>query len=119
MDKFLTLSITGLCTAGVFAIAASGLVLTYTTTRIFHFGFGAIAMLGAFTYWPFSYEWGWPAWPSFLLVLFVAGPVPGIFIDVCIMRGLGGAAEATRVVVSVALLSAALGLGLWIWSAQD
>src|SRR6186713_673736 len=91
MDKFLALTITGLCTAGVFAIAASGLVLTYTTTRIFNFGFGAIAMLGAFTYWQFTYDWGWPPWLAFLVVLLVAGP----------------------------LLSAALGLGLWIWSTQD
>src|SRR4051794_23908045 len=119
MDKFLTLTITGLCTAGVFAIAASGLVLTYATTRIFNFGFGAIAMLGAFTYWQIHYEWGQPAWLSFLIVLLVAGPLLGVFIDVFIMRGLEGAAEATRVVVSVALLSGALGVGLWIWSAQD
>ena len=51
MDKFLALTFAGLCTAGIYAIAASGLVLTYTTTGVFNFAHGAIGMLGAFVYW--------------------------------------------------------------------
>ena len=45
MSNFLAYTVVGLCTAGIFAIAASGLVLTYTTTGVFNFGHGAISMV--------------------------------------------------------------------------
>ena len=51
MEDFLANTVLGLSTAAIFALAVSGLVLTYTTTGIFNFAHGAIAMLGAFTYW--------------------------------------------------------------------
>ena len=57
MEEFLTATIIGLATAGIFAIAASGLVLTYTTTGIFNFAHGAIGMLAAFSFWQLR-EWG-------------------------------------------------------------
>ena len=60
MSEFLALTVLGLCTAAVFALAASGLVLTYTTTGIFNFAHGAIGMLGAFAYWQLHDDWGWP-----------------------------------------------------------
>jgi branched-chain amino acid transport system permease protein len=48
VDEFLRLTILGLATASIFALAASGLVLTYTTTGVFNFAHGAVGMLGAF-----------------------------------------------------------------------
>ena len=51
MEEFLDLTVLGLCTASIYALAASGLVLTYTTTGIFNFAHGAIGMLGAFAFW--------------------------------------------------------------------
>ena len=115
MDKFLVLTVTGLCTAGVFAIGASGLVLTYTTTGIFNFAHGAIGMLGAFAYWQLL-EWGMPTGLAVVIVLFVLAPAVGAVIDLGIVRGLETASEMARLVVSIAMLSAALGLGLWLWS---
>ncbi|MFM7057345.1 MAG: hypothetical protein ACKO2P_10530, partial [Planctomycetota bacterium] len=43
--KFLTFTIVGLSTGAIYAIIASGLVLTYTTTGIFNFAQGAIGMV--------------------------------------------------------------------------
>ncbi|HEV3226474.1 MAG TPA: ABC transporter permease, partial [Acidimicrobiales bacterium] len=119
MQHFLLLTITGLCTAGIFAIAASGLVLTYTTTGVFNFAHGAIGMLGAFTYWQLHVHFGLPTWLSVLLVLLVIAPALGAFLEVSIMRRLQGTSEATQLVVSVSLLAAALSLGLLIWSPQE
>ncbi len=51
MDKFLTFTVVGLSTSAIYAIAASGLVVTYTTSGIFNFAHGAIGMMAAFTYW--------------------------------------------------------------------
>lgn len=117
MDKFLTLSITGLCAAGIFAIAASGLVLTYTTTGIFNFSHGAIGMLGAFAYWQLRspVAWGLPAPLALFLVLFVLAPLLGVLLEVVIMRGLQGTSDTTKLVVSISLLAGMLELGRWIW----
>ena len=119
MEHFLLLTITGLCTAGVFAIAASGLVLTYTTTGVFNFAHGAIGMLGAFMYWQLHVHWGFPTPVAVLLVLFLFAPALGVVLEVGIMRRLQGTSEATQLVVSISLLAAALSLGLLLWSPQD
>jgi len=37
--------------AGIYAVAASGLVVTYATSGVFNFAHGAIGMFCAFTYW--------------------------------------------------------------------
>jgi branched-chain amino acid transport system permease protein len=114
LDEFLTATITGLATAGIFAIAASGLVLTYTTTGIFNFAHGAVGMLAAFAYWQLL-DWGLPIWAAVALVLLVIAPGFGAAIERFIMRGLNNATETARLVVSVALLAASLALAMWIW----
>ena len=44
MDKFLAYLIPGIFTGSAYAIAASGLVLTYTTTRVFNIAHGAFSL---------------------------------------------------------------------------
>jgi branched-chain amino acid transport system permease protein len=119
MEDFLSNTVLGLSTAAVFALAASGLVLTYTTTGIFNFAHGAIGMLGAFTYWQLHVDWGWPVPLALVTVLLVAAPALGLLIERGIMRGLTDAPETIRIVVTVSLLVALLGLGTWIWPAQS
>jgi branched-chain amino acid transport system permease protein len=119
LNQFLTATVIGLASAGIFAIAASGLVLTYVTTGIFNFAHGAIGMLGAFTFWQLHVDWGWPTWLALPVVLFVLAPLLGVLIEVTIMRGLQNAPEVTRLVVSVGLLAGMLAVGFWLWSPQD
>src|SRR6476646_2901121 len=115
MDKFLTFTIIGVCAAGTFAIAASGLVLTYTTSGIFNFAHGAIAMLGTFAYWQVRFGWGWPAPLALLAVLGIAAPALGAALYLGVMRGLRGTAEVTRIVVPISVLLGFLALSTWIW----
>jgi branched-chain amino acid transport system permease protein len=119
LDELLRLTILGLSTASIFALAASGLVLTYTTTGIFNFAHGAIGMLGAFAYWQVHVDWGWSAPVSLAVVLLVFAPTLGLFIERVIMRGLVDAPETVRIVVTISLLVAMFGLGLWIWDPQE
>ena len=116
MDLFLGATITGLATAAILAVAAGGLVLTYTTTGIFNFAHGAIGMLGAFAYWQLRFGWDWPAPLALLVLLGVLAPLLGVVIDLLVTRQLHDAPETARVVVSVGLLAAALGVGLWVWN---
>jgi branched-chain amino acid transport system permease protein len=119
MDQLVTLTILGLATASIFALAATGLVLTYTTTGIFNFAHGAVGMLGAFAYWQLRFDWGWPAPLALGAVLLVLAPALGALIERGIMRGLTDAPEIVRVVVTISLLVAMLGLGILLWSPQQ
>jgi branched-subunit amino acid ABC-type transport system permease component len=115
VNQFLQYTILGLVTGGVYAIAASGLVVTYTTSGIFNFAHGAMAMLGAFLYWQVRFDWGWPAPVALVFVLGVAAPLLGAALHVGIMRGLRGTAEATRIVVPISVMLGFLALSTWIW----
>ena len=104
MDQFLALTVSGLVTAALFAVAASGLVLTYTTSGIFNFAHGAMGMFAAFTYWQLRIEWGWPAPLALVVVLGVLAPLVGATIERVVFRGLENVTEVTRLVVSIAVL---------------
>jgi branched-subunit amino acid ABC-type transport system permease component len=115
MGNFLQYTILGLVTGSVYGIAASGLVVTYTTSGIFNFAHGAVAMLGAFTYWQLRFGWGWPAPLALLVVLGVLAPLLGALLYGVVMRGLRGTAEVTRIVVPVSVMLGFLALSTWIW----
>ncbi len=113
--RFLNFSVVGISTAAVYAIAASGLVVTYTTSGIFNFAHGAFGMLAAFFYWQLHIDWGVPLWIALPLVILIGAPLFGAGVERVIMRGLEGTSEVVKVVVTVSLLVALLGVAEWIW----
>ncbi|MCO5317610.1 MAG: ABC transporter permease [Microthrixaceae bacterium] len=115
MDKFLTFTVLGLSQAAIYAIASSGLVVTYTTSGIFNFAHGAFGMMAAFTYWQVHVAWGVPTWPAFFLVVLVIAPLFGAGVERFIMRGIEGAQEVVKIVVTVSLMVALIFIALWIW----
>ena len=115
MDTFLQYTVLGLVTGGVYGIAASGLVVTYTTSGIFNFAHGAVAMLGAFSYWQLRFGWGWPAPIALVVVLGVLAPLLGAALYGVVMRGLRGTSEVTRIVVPVSVMLGFLALSTWVW----
>ncbi|HEY3724127.1 MAG TPA: ABC transporter permease [Acidimicrobiia bacterium] len=115
MDKFLTFTIVGLTVASIYAIFASGLVLTYTTTGIFNFAHGAAGMLFAFVYWQLRFDWGWSAPLALVVVLLVLAPLFGVLLELVIMRGLQNTTEAVKLVVSISLLLFLIGFAQLIW----
>ena len=115
MHDFIIFTIGGLAAAGIYAITASGLTLTYTTTGIFNWAHGAIGMVCAFVYWQMSIGWGWPTLVSMLVCLFVVAPAIGIAIEAAVMRRLEGVSEASKLVVTLAIALMLLGLAQWIW----
>jgi branched-chain amino acid transport system permease protein len=104
MEEFLTFTIIGLVTGALYAVAASGLVVTFTTSGIFNFAHGAIGMFAAFTYWQMRVAWHWPAPVALIAVLLVLAPAFGALVERVIMRGLQNVSEVTKLVVSVSLL---------------
>jgi branched-chain amino acid transport system permease protein len=72
-------------------------------------------MLGAFAYRQLRFGWGWPAPVALVVVLGVLAPLLGVAIERVVIRGLYDAPETSRAVVSIGLLAALLGVGLWVW----
>ncbi len=115
MTTFLSFTILGLFTGAAYAIAASGLVLTYTTTRVFNIAHGAFGMVMAFTFWDLSQRQGMPMWLSLFLVLFVIAPGIGWFVQRFVTRGLGEGPVSVSLVVTVGLFVGLIGVAQYIW----
>ena len=115
MSAFLSYTVIGIFTGAAYAIAAGGLVLTYSTTRVFNIAHGAIGMVFAFLYWDFSVRQGVPVWLSLILVLGVIAPLTGVFIQRVVTRGLGNAPIGVSLVVTVGILVTMIGLAQQVW----
>lgn len=115
MSTILSFTILGLFTGAAYAIAASGLVLTYTTTRVFNIAHGAFGMVMAFTFWDLSQRQGMPMWLSLFLVLFVIAPGIGWFVQRFVTRGLGEGPVSVSLVVTVGLFVGLIGVAQYIW----
>ena len=89
MHLFLVYTILGLVTGSVYGIAASGLVLTYTTSGIFNFAHGEFVLLGAYAVY-FIHGLGAPVWLGMALapvVVFVIGLVVGSVLGASFLGG--------------------------------
>jgi branched-subunit amino acid ABC-type transport system permease component len=115
MDNFLAYTVLGIALGSVYAIAATGLVVTYSTSGIFNFAHGAIGMLSGLVYWQLRIDWHWPAPLAIGATVFVFAPAVGAVLELMIMRRLQGTSEVTRLVVPVAVLLALNGAATWVW----
>src|SRR5712691_5282862 len=125
----MNLLINGLITGAVFAIAASGLVVTYSTSGVFNFAHGALGMLCAYVYWDLrvndSHTWpllpkgAWPASLALAFVLLVFAPLVGALLYRVVIRGLQGTSEIVKLVVPISVLLATIGLANWVWKPTD
>jgi branched-chain amino acid transport system permease protein len=115
LESLFQYTVYGIMAGSVYAIAASGLVVTYTTSGIFNFAHGATGMLAAFAYWQLRFDWGWPAPIALVVVLFVLAPLFGAFLQRVIMRGLEGTSDIIRIVVPVAVLLFCVALSTLLW----
>lgn len=115
MADFLSFTVIGVAVGAIYAIAASGLVVTYATSGIFNFAHGAVGMFSAFLYWQFRWDWNFPAPLAIFLVIFVFCPIFGALLERFVMRGLQNTMEITKLVVPIALLLLLTGSASWIW----
>jgi branched-chain amino acid transport system permease protein len=115
VTTFLALTTLGIVVGCIYALTATGLVVTYTTSGIFNFAHGAIGMVGAFSYWQLSVGWGWPAWIALPAVLLVEAPLLGAGIEAVLIRPVKRAAVDLSLVVTLGLLLFLLGIANLLW----
>lgn len=117
MQEFLSYTIAGLFLGAAYAIAASGLVLTYTTTRVFNLAHGATSMVMAYAYWQLHVGEGLSTWAAVLLVLLVIAPLYGLLLERVVMRGLGEAPVSVSLVVTLGVFLTLVGVAMQFWPA--
>src|SRR4051812_46343500 len=118
MDVFVVHTILGIVFGCIYAMTATGLVVTYTTTGIFNFGHGAVSMLGAYTYWQLTQPWNIPQPIALVILLVILAPAFGVLIERVLMRPLYGAPVDLTLVVTLGLLLSAMGIAFMAWDNQ-
>ncbi|HXW32892.1 MAG TPA: ABC transporter permease [Acidimicrobiales bacterium] len=115
MNEFLNFTVIGVVTGAAYAIAASGLVVTYVTSGVFNIAQGAIGMVFAYLYWQLVDVWHWPILLSALVVVLVLAPIAGAIVEVGLIRRTAGQGLAITIVVTIALLVLLLFVADWAW----
>src|ERR1700733_11922628 len=106
--------IAGLTTGSVYALAGVGLVLTYKTSGIFNFAYGALATISAYLFYMLHVQHGM-AWPlAAVISVFVLGPVLGLLLQ-GLARRLAGTSLAIQVAATVGILLVVQGLAVSIY----
>ena len=98
--------IAGLALGGIYAIASAGLVITYTSSGILNFAFGAMAFFIARFYYYLHTQHSWSILPAALVSVGVAAPALGVVLYVALFRYLRLSSPLIKVVATIGLLVA-------------
>ena len=116
MSEFLQYLVIGIVTGSIYAVSASGLVVTYNATGIFNFAYGAVGMFLAYLYWQLWQGWGWNPVLSLAIVLLVLAPILALVVERVLMRPLHGSTLNTMIVVTLGMFLLLYGLTGTIWN---
>src|SRR3954454_7951503 len=81
LNNLWPLAVIGLFDGAIYSLAAMGVVLTYKTSGVFNFAYGAVAMFSAFTFWQLRDGWHLSQWIALPLLLLVVAPVLGLALE--------------------------------------
>ena len=108
-QTFARFFVLGVADGCVLAIAATGLVLTYTTTGVFNFAHGAVGMVAAYAYYTLRVDVGLPTPLAVAAVLVILAPAMGLLLEL-VLRPFRGAPATTSIVVTIALTVLLIGV---------
>jgi branched-chain amino acid transport system permease protein len=107
--------IAGLVLGGIYAIASAGLVITYTSSGILNFAFGAMAFFIARFYYFLHTQHNWSIATAAIVSVLIAGPVMGIVLYSVLFRFLRLSSPLIKVVATIGLSVALPALATWIF----
>jgi branched-chain amino acid transport system permease protein len=116
VSNFLQYTVFGIMLGSGYAIAATGLVVTYTTSGVFNFAQGAVGMIAAFGYWELVTAHHVPVLVALVIILILGASIAGAFVERVLMRRLHGASAERPVMVTLGLMVILTGLAAIIWS---
>ena len=114
MGDLLGFVLSGLVSGALYALLATGLVLSYSASGLFNFAHGATAYLCALAFYELHSGFGWPAVPTAVLLVCVVAPALGWGLDRLMFRKLARVGETAQIVATIGLLVALPAAGLWV-----
>jgi branched-chain amino acid transport system permease protein len=87
----------------VWAIVASGLVLTYSTTGVLNLGYGAVSYALADCFFLLRTEQGWDGWEAAVFTVFVIAPALALLLWRTVFRKLEGKGIVANLVSTIGL----------------
>jgi ABC-type branched-subunit amino acid transport system ATPase component/branched-subunit amino acid ABC-type transport system permease component len=114
VQQLLTLLIGGAAAGGLYAILASGIVLTYQTSGIFNFAHGAVAFVTALFFFELNIGLHWPVPIAAVVAILGFAPGFGWLLDRLVFRKLVSSSETAKLVVPIALLVALPAAALFV-----
>jgi branched-chain amino acid transport system permease protein len=119
VSEFISLVIAGIVLGSIYAVSASGLVVTYNTTGIFNFAHGALGMGLAYLFWQLWQGWHWNVLVSLAVVLLVVAPILGVVVERVVMRPLYGVSPNIRLAVTLGLLLVLVAGASSLWNQSN
>ncbi|WP_432168412.1 ABC transporter permease subunit [Streptomyces sp. bgisy031] len=114
MSLFIGFILTGLVSGAIYALMASGLVLSYTASGIFNFALGGIGFVSALTYFELHTGVGMPVIPAAVIAICIVGPLIGLALHRLMFNELSKSGEVAQIVATIGLLVALPSLALFV-----
>lgn len=110
--------IAGLVLGGIYAIASAGLVITYVSSGILNFAFGALGFFIARFYYFLHTQQQWAILPAAIVAIGLVGPAIGIVLYAVLFRHMRLSSPLIKVVATIGLLVAIPSLATIIFGNQ-
>ena len=114
---YVQVALLGIIVGCFYALSATGVVLTYSTTGVFNIAHFAIGLFAGYLAWQFNGVWGIPLAFTVPIVLFVCGPVLGLVLERTVFRPLQQrrASSSEKLVAALGVTVVVLGAINAIW----
>ena len=112
------ISLTGVASGGLYALAALAFVMVYKATKVVNIAIGEMLMIGAYLFFTCAVTFALPLWLALPASLLAAGAL-GALIERTMIRPLLGEPPISVFMVMVGLSSVLVGLVELIWTADQ
>ncbi len=114
---YVQIALLGIIFGCLYALSATGIVVTYQATGVFNIAHFSIALLAGYLGWQMSGVWGWPLFIVVPAVLLICGPGLGLLLERVVFRPLQQrrASSSEKLVAALGVTVAMLGLINVVW----
>ena len=114
---YVQIALLGIIFGCLYALSATGIVLTYTATGVFNIAHFAIALLAGYLGWQLSGVWGLPLLVVLPVVILVCGPLLGLVLERLVFRPLHArqASSSEKLVAALGVTVVLLALINVVW----